>query len=784
MVKPRHTSKTAKKNKLSHGPGAPVSRPKRPSGRRWVEAMDPIATAIVALALALRLWGIGDRLPDPTIGIDVLGDTAVEETDRTTMGRAWSMWGGGTKPLDLNPHTAGWPSLSFYVALGLQYGYKLICVAGHPGAGTDACANLMGDASKQMFLFARIASALLGVASVFLTFLAGSALLGRMAGLLAAFLLATNPLHIRTSQHIADPNLLALFFVLVATLAMIRVARGGTVVDSIIAGAMIGLAGACKYAPLVLVIPLAVAHMGTDGGERRGLARSIAELLSNRTFLLSLAAVLVALFVGTPFTFLDWRTALNDINGQRGALFSDWVGQTTFPISLPTYLAASIPHAMGWPAFLLSLAGTALLCRRGRAGLATALVPIVVVLVNGMLRTAQERYILVAVPILLMGTGAAVDWGWNRWKASGGSLYAAGLVALCVAWPFPEFLAVRRAEALPDTRHLSRRWINENIDAGSPMGVEMYGPVFQKGERAAVIWPFFATRERYVRPAYHAEFLDGFNYCVLSGEVSRRFEVDSLDYPVEVAYYRWLRAHAPIVWKSDPGTTSGPQIEVRRIPAGISTRAERDSLFARDFPKPTGITRVALWCYDIGQVFARNGDYGRAEEWATRGLMVGSADVNAGLCRTLAFANLRLSRFDEAERVAAMGLRLFPQNSMLHVYRGMALAQTGRPGPAVPEFEQAYALSGDPRVLVNLGAALSDLGRYDEAVHALSLVPPGHSERPGALRDMGEILVNRLGRTDEGLAALHEAARLEADPGKAQALRQEIERLEAFPKKK
>lgn len=744
--------------------------------------MDPFAIAVVVLALALRLWGIGDHLPDPTLGIDVLGDTAVEETDRTTTSRAWAMWAGGTQPLDLNPHTAGWPALSFYVTLGLQYGYKLVYVAEHPGTNAAAFAEHIRAVPNHMFLFARTASALLGVASVFLTFLAGSALLGRMVGLLAAFLLATNPHHILTSQHIADPNLLALFFVLIATIAMIRVARGGTTIDSIIAGAMIGLAGACKYVPLVLVIPLAAAHMGSSRGEQRRLGRSLAGLLSNQLFLLSLAAVAVALVAGSPFTFLDWKTTVYDITSQRKALFSDWVGQTTFPISLPTYLAVSIPHVMGWPAYLLSLAGAAVLWRHGRAGQVVALASGVVILANGALRAAQERYILVAVPLLLIGTAAAVEWGWKRWKAPGRSLYAAGLVALCVAWPFPEFLSVRRAQALPDTRHLARHWINQNIDPSRVLNVEMYGPVFRPGERAMVIWPFFATREQYVRLAYHAEFLDGFDYCALSGEVSRRFEADSVNYPVECAYYRWIRAHAPIVWKSDPNTTSGPQIEIRKIPPRISTRAMRDSLFARLVPRPTGITRVALWCYDISKAFAQIGDYERTEEWARKGLLVGSGDLNAKLCGALAFADLRLSRFDEAERVAAVGVQQFPRDAMLHLYRGMALAELGRPESAVPELQQAYALSGDPRVLPNLGTALRDLGRYDEALDVLSQVPPGHADRPAAVRDMGMILMN-LGRTAEGLAALREAARLETNPEQVLRLNQEIERLEKSQKK-
>jgi tetratricopeptide (TPR) repeat protein len=780
MAKPRPTAKSAKKGSTA---GPRTGRPHAPARprRSWVASLDPLALAIVFLSLALRLWGVGDHLPDPTLGINVLDDTAVEETDRTTSGRAWAMWEGGTKPLDLNPHTAGWPALSFYAALGLQYGYKLVFLAGHPDAGAAAYSEHVHVASNRMFLFARITSALVGVASVYLTFLAGAALWGRAAGLLAAVLLAMNPLHILTSQHIADPNLLALFFVLVATLAMIRVSRGGSTADSIVAGAMIGLAGACKYAPLVLVIPLVVAHFAPDDGRKRRPSKALSDLARNRALYLALVAVLVALFAGSPYTFLDWKTTLKDIGVQRRALFSDWVGQTTFPISLPTYLAVSLPHAMGWPAYLLSLAGMAFLWRRDRAGQAAALVPGVVILANGALRTAQERYILVAVPLLFVGAAAAMEWGYARWRARSPGLATAGaaaLVAICVAWPAPEFLAVRRAQALPDTRHLARRWIIQHLGPERPTAVELYGPVFQPGERAFVIWPFFATQVPEVRPAYHAEFLDGFDFYVLSREVSRRFDADSTNYPVESAYYRWIRAHAPIVWETDPDTTSGPQIEVRRIPSEVSTRAERDSVFALAMPAPSGVSRVALWCFDTSQVFARTGNFGRSEEWARRGLRVGSNSLNARLCGALAYADLKLGRIEEAEQVAAVGVQQYPREAMLRLYYGMALAERGNDADAVPQLREAYQLSNDPRVLLNLGAALSNLGRYEEALQALSHIPEDNPQRATALRDMGVILLNHLGRTDEGLAALRESARLERDPGEVRLLNQEIERLE------
>ena len=118
--------------------------------------LDPLALGPSALALAIRIWGIGDRLPDPTLGINVLDDSAVEETDRTTMGRAWQMWNGGTKPLDLNPHTGGWPGLSFYVGLGIQMTYKAYFVARTPGATAAQFIDHVSKGSNQMFLYGRV----------------------------------------------------------------------------------------------------------------------------------------------------------------------------------------------------------------------------------------------------------------------------------------------------------------------------------------------------------------------------------------------------------------------------------------------------------------------------------------------------------------------------------------------------------------------------------------------------------------------------------------------------
>ena len=662
---------------------------------------------ILLISLCIRVWGVGDRLPDPTLGINVFHDTVVEENDRTTMGRAWDMWKGGTTRPDLNPHTGGWPSFSFYLTLAGQLAYKVLYQASHPGATAAEFARHIQLENNRAFLLLRVLGILVGVATVGLTYSLGAQLLGPPTGLAAALILALNPLHIQTSQHISDPNLLALLFVLLAAVAICRVAEGGTAGDSVLAGAAIGLAGACKYVPLILAIPLALAHLRAKG--KKGAAENIALLSRNRRLWMSLAAVFLAMFIASPFTFLDWRTTLRDIVVQRRSLFSEWVGQTEFPISLPTYLWASLPSALGWPSYLLGLAGMPLVWRSGRAGRLIAVTGLSILLANGVLRVAQERYVLPALPVLAIGAGAFAIWAgaWassrlGRSSAPSGSprsytvarvLVSGAIMALALIAPLPRYTQVRAALAMPDSRHVSRRWINEHISPGSPMAVEVYGPVFTMGgERAVVVWPFYATQASLVSVAYHTAFLDGLRYVVLSSEVSKRFEAAATAYPIENAYHRWLRTHASAVWTSDPKIASGPLIEILALPSRISSQAERDSIWHREGLRGALRSRLVAWCLNMANVFLSIEDHSRAEEWANRGIEIAEPPDERKLLTLLATSQLRREDVRGVLQTVDNALQKYPDVAALHLYRAMALEAIGMAKEAASEYGASLQL--------------------------------------------------------------------------------------------
>ena len=167
---------------------------------------------------------------------------------------------------DLNPHWFGYPSLFFYLsaaAFGALY----------------AAGRLTGDfptlfAFKLQFfldpspfyLATRSLSALAGIATIVVTYRLGKELAGRAAGLVAALLVAANPLHARSS-HFGNTDVTMTAFTAAALLFALRAARRGRTRDFVLAGLGLGLAVSTKYpaAFFAAALPLVALAPGPRG---------------------------------------------------------------------------------------------------------------------------------------------------------------------------------------------------------------------------------------------------------------------------------------------------------------------------------------------------------------------------------------------------------------------------------------------------------------------------------------------------------------------------------------
>src|SRR5579875_1952349 len=204
-------------------PGAVHGRPARRARRRARHRLHtPALLLVLAVALALRLWGIGEGLP--------WAYNSDEAQHFVPIAVAFSSRG-------LNPH---------YFLNPPAYTYLLHIVFELWFGSPDAVVRAYVLHPGSVFLLARVVSALLGTLAVYLTYLAGRRLFDRSVALLGAAVLAVAFLPVFYS-HLALNDAPTLAGVALSLWGVAGVLRRGGARDYALAGAAGGLASATKY---------------------------------------------------------------------------------------------------------------------------------------------------------------------------------------------------------------------------------------------------------------------------------------------------------------------------------------------------------------------------------------------------------------------------------------------------------------------------------------------------------------------------------------------------------
>jgi len=249
--------------------------------------------AIVALAVVLRVWGINFDFPHP------------DEITNLNIAR-------GLRFRNLNPHFFVYPSLfSYLLFVALRLFFAAGRVSGYFPSASAFRLRFLTD-PLLFYLPARVISVVFGSATIILAYRLGVALAGRAGGLVAALLVAVNPLHVRNS-HLGTPDVLMTALVTFALSHTIYVGRRGRRRDFVRAGLGYGLAISSKY-PAVLFLAALPAAAAWPEGE--------AATLPFRTRLarlgMALATATASLSLTSPYVFLEWRSTLRDLQRQYG----------------------------------------------------------------------------------------------------------------------------------------------------------------------------------------------------------------------------------------------------------------------------------------------------------------------------------------------------------------------------------------------------------------------------------------------------------------------------------
>ncbi|HKQ57931.1 MAG TPA: glycosyltransferase family 39 protein, partial [Candidatus Eisenbacteria bacterium] len=382
-----------------------MTRPEAPRegalADRWLIAI------LVLAALALRWHGIGYGLPE-----------VYEEAYPFKI--AWRMWGWGPdRAFDPNPHWFKYPGLTIELQLlGQALLFLALRIAGAIHSTVDF--RILHELDPTAFyLTGRGITALLGAATVIPVFLLARRAAGRGAAIAAGLLVAVNPGLIAKSQVIEVDVPLTLL-VAASLLAAVRLAERLTWGRIVAAGALVGLAAGAKYPGIVLAVPMVLAivmaarrtpesrsrapRSGKRGSAAPGRPNpALGAVSSISVFAL---VVIAALFVTSPYLFLDSGSAMRDLAVEGEHMRLGHFGADLGPTWL-SYLRDWPLRVAGIPVAIASLSGLVwfTLRREKWAVILAGFVVAYAVLVSSFAMKA-DRYLLPLLPAAFVFAGA------------------------------------------------------------------------------------------------------------------------------------------------------------------------------------------------------------------------------------------------------------------------------------------------------------------------------------------------------------------------------------------
>lgn len=442
---------------------AHVRRPARKSDRRTSAAagarlsmstwLAPVVLGlVVAVALGLRLWGLDWSLPWP-----------IHPDEITPIRQARAMLASG----NLSPDDFKNPSLFIYVIAS----ELLISRALGPLAGPFAA-----DVPGQAHLLARLASALIGTASVVVLYAIGNTLFGRRVGLVAALFLAVSFIHVRNS-HYGVNDVPAVGLLLVSVYFAARLLRQPALRWYVLAGLFGGLATSTKYSMGFFFAPILVAHClasyktGWGVLDRSGVTALV----------LAGASSLAGYLIGTPYTLLNYGEFWSDFVRQHGYGNERWLGQPTVPV--PWLYVTSLLHGFGVVPLALAVLGAVLAIRspspeQRRFGWGAEMLVLLAFPLGYLVFLLPKavffpRLILPLVPICsLMAAFAVIEVGRGlgaRWRSFG----PAALLGVALAQPLVQDVMHNRLLLQTSTRELATAWALTNLPPGSSVKAEL-----------------------------------------------------------------------------------------------------------------------------------------------------------------------------------------------------------------------------------------------------------------------------------------------------------------------
>jgi hypothetical protein len=397
--------------------------------------------AILLLAAALRLYGIGHGLP-----------FVYNPDEANIMARALSV------ARSLDPGYYLYPSFFFYFLFAVMGGLFLVGRILGRYDNLSAFEGRFFEDPTDFYLAGRLAVVLFSLATIVLLERLVSKHFGKVAGRAAAFFTAVAYFHARDSHYLKH-DVPAGFLVVAFLWAADRAISRKRLSEYLLAGVVLGIAFATHYYLIFLAPAFALCHLTYRG--RESFSRVVA----------AGAASAATFFLLSPFVILRLPTALEHMRANRQVVVDRSLSAAAglFP-SLGLYIEFLLEQGLGYILSALVVAGFFLMARRNVRSLALWAAFPLMFLAFVSYTFFAGRYLNPILPCLAAAAGLAVEAAGARF-----GMKAAAVLALTAALqPLFYALQVDRLFASEDTRTLARDWALRNLPSGSTVALQSY----------------------------------------------------------------------------------------------------------------------------------------------------------------------------------------------------------------------------------------------------------------------------------------------------------------------
>ena len=408
--------------------------------------------AIVILGCLLRLYGISFGLP-----------YLYHQDEPVTVGVALKFGTG-----DLNPHYFAHPHLLHYLLFGV---YGFIFVIGHFLHTFHSVLEFQNLFFRDPSLFygvGRSFCAMLGTATIWITYAYGKRLYGPLVGLVSSLFMATSFLHVRNSHYVRH-DIPVTFMVLLSSLFVLGVLERGEKKDYFYAGLLLGLTVVTNWNGILVGASLLLAALL----RKEALKKNVSDLL------LSGGAAFIAPFAGSPFVFLDANRNFKELFflfsvPHHGVSSGPSVGISSTGWS--RYLFHYLRIGMGWPLEALALVGIAwLFMRRQKKDLVFLSFPVLYFCFVGRFHSSvRAEYILPILPFLYLSAALVVVRCAGFFQEKRRPLLLSLFLLALISLPAADSIRHDYLITQKDTRTLAKEWVERNIPPETKIAMEKY----------------------------------------------------------------------------------------------------------------------------------------------------------------------------------------------------------------------------------------------------------------------------------------------------------------------